>query len=319
MKTDNYDNEETRLEGAQNATGSQASDSGDKSKSKSGAWKSAAAGAASGVVIGTLSTTLMGMKSAGDEPGQPADNHKEELSHPEWVDDQVQVATSVSDNMSFGQAFAAARAEVGAGGCFEWHGKLYGTYTAEEWNSMSAEERAEYGDHFSWNHIDHSSGNVAQHSHAAAANHAPAAADDDIEVVSVNHHEAQNVTPGHEYAAEHNTQAPHVSQAGMTEPGSDDGDIEVLGVFHDSDSGANYGALNVDGQDVVLVDVNGDMTFDYMAVDSNHNGEIDEGEVADISDGNLTVADLGGFTNSTDDLLASDNAPDYSSDAVYDV
>lgn len=53
---------------------------------------------------------------------------------------------NVSDDMSFGEAFAAARAEVGAGGVFMWHGNLYNTYVAEEWNAMSAEERAEFGD-----------------------------------------------------------------------------------------------------------------------------------------------------------------------------
>ena len=161
-------------------------------------WKRAAAGAGSGLLIGGLATVLMGMKKADPEPGKETegDNHKEELSNPEWVDDQIQVATSVNDDMSFGEAFAAARAEVGPGGCFEWHGNVYGTYTADEWNNMTAEQRAEYSDHFSWNHIDHTSSNVAQHSTAqnassstSATTHDQAAVsnDDDIEVVSVNH------------------------------------------------------------------------------------------------------------------------------------
>lgn len=53
---------------------------------------------------------------------------------------------NVSDDMSFGEAFAAARAEVGAGGVFRWHGNLYNTFTAEEWEDMNAEDRAEFGD-----------------------------------------------------------------------------------------------------------------------------------------------------------------------------
>ena len=35
-------------------------------------------------------------------------------------------------------------AELGAGGVFEWHGKAYNTFYAEEWKSMSDEERREF-------------------------------------------------------------------------------------------------------------------------------------------------------------------------------
>lgn len=47
----------------------------------------------------------------------------------------------VSDSLSFDDAFAAARAQVGPGGIFEWRGGIYGTYYANEWNAMSDEER----------------------------------------------------------------------------------------------------------------------------------------------------------------------------------
>ena len=58
----------------------------------------------------------MGMKSApepddnNDGGKKEDDNHKEELSNPEWVDDDIAVATTVNDDMSFDEAFAAARA-----------------------------------------------------------------------------------------------------------------------------------------------------------------------------------------------------------------
>ena len=50
----------------------------------------------------------------------------------------------VDDDMSFGEAFAAAREQVGAPGVFTWHGNTYGTYYAEEWNDMSAAERGDF-------------------------------------------------------------------------------------------------------------------------------------------------------------------------------
>ena len=50
----------------------------------------------------------------------------------------------VDDTMSFSTAFAAARAQVGAGGVFEWHGNLYGTYYVEEWDGMSNGQRSDF-------------------------------------------------------------------------------------------------------------------------------------------------------------------------------
>jgi len=48
---------------------------------------------------------------------------------------------SVGGSQSFREAFQAARAELGPGGVFRWHGNIYNTYTVEEWNAMSKEEK----------------------------------------------------------------------------------------------------------------------------------------------------------------------------------
>jgi hypothetical protein len=74
-----------------------------------------------------------------------ADATPDEDVEVEPAPDTVSVAGNVSDGMSFGDAFAAARAELGPGGMFTWHGNSYSTYTADEWDNMSAGERAEYG------------------------------------------------------------------------------------------------------------------------------------------------------------------------------
>ncbi|MBD5305955.1 MAG: hypothetical protein HDS12_06670 [Bacteroides sp.] len=292
---------------------------------KKSVWKRAAVGAGSGLLIGGVATVLMGMKSANSEPidgKQENENHKDELSNPEWVDDQIQVATSVSDDMSFGEAFAVARAEVGPGGCFEWHGNVYGTYTADEWNNMTAEERADWSDHFSWNHIDHLQSNVAQHSitahssHPAQA-HTTASADDDIEVVSVNHDNNHNeVAQNTNHTEQLSNQAEVVEVSHVDAPTVDE-EIEILGVVHDNETGANIGGMMVDNQEVILIDVDGDLAFDYMATDLNHNGEVDQNELVDIQGQNLTVNDIGGFTNPAVDMMASNDAPDYSSD-IYE-
>lgn len=289
----------------------------DAKAANDGIAKRAATGAASGLLVGGVSTFLMGMKQAphsddiNNEAEEDDDNHKDVLSNPEWVDNDIAVATTVNDDMSFGEAFAAARADVGPGGCFEWRGNVYGTYTAEEWNHMTADERADWSDHFSWNHIDRSQSNVAQHSTTAQHNSSNATGgDDDIEVVSVNHIESNDVV-------HHQHNAHQVSNE--VEVQSADPEIEILGVVHDNESNVNVAGMNIDGQDVILIDVDNDLTFDFVASDVNGNGQIDQNELVNIESQNLTVDALGGFLNPTGDLYAGNDAPDYSNDTFYEV
>ena len=58
----------------------------------------------------------------------------------------LKIATSVTPDMSFGEAFATARAEVGEGGYFMYNGGWYGTYYAEEWAGMTAEEKTTFSE-----------------------------------------------------------------------------------------------------------------------------------------------------------------------------
>lgn len=71
----------------------------------------------------------------------PVEEAELDINH---TSDNVLRVAHVSDNLSFGEAFAQARAEVGPGGVFHWHGNAYGTYYADEWNAMSDAEKAEY-------------------------------------------------------------------------------------------------------------------------------------------------------------------------------
>ena len=325
MNTGNYDNEATTFEGSNAINPQQAGAPApctpeeqaafkpagatpppfDKKasaprKDNSATWKQAAAGAAGGLLIGGASAALMGMAKADTaNPDAPADD-----ARPDWAVGDVKIAENVSDDMSFNEAFAAARAEVGPGGAFEWHGGVYGTYTAQEWNSMSAAERAEYGDNFNWNHLDQSHSNVAQHSshasqshHAAAQHHdqstahhtepahdGPHQQDDDIHVTRVDH----PTTPGSEQ--------PHV-QPTVAHHDTPSGEIEVIGVVHDDSDNTNVGFLRIDGHDAVVIDVDNDLSFDVMGVDVNGDGHFQSDEAVNIQGQGLTVASLGGFSD----------------------
>lgn len=58
------------------------------------------------------------------------------------VYENAPTAFGVDDDMSFSEAFATAREEVGAGGVFLWNGQMYGTYYETESASMTEEDRA---------------------------------------------------------------------------------------------------------------------------------------------------------------------------------
>lgn len=283
-------------------------------------WKKVAVGAGTGILLGAGATILSA--SAPLDHAESGEGESEGGQHPEWTDGEVPVASTVSDDMSFSEAFAAARTEVGSGGVFEWHGNIYSTFTEDEWNGMTAEQRDEYGSHFNW-HSD-AAHDTASSSHSSHSSQATTPAEE-VEVVvttgnqehtsqvhetNSNEVDVADVTP-----AENNGTAEEVAVVGA-EP-----EVEVLGVVHDDESGANIGGLVVDGQKVVLIDVDGDTTFDVMGTDVNGDQQLSQNELVDISGQNITVNDLGGISNPDGSMYASnENEIDYTNDAaVYEL
>ena len=97
-------------------------------------------------------------------------------------DSLVSLASVNTSGMSFGEAFAAARAEVGPNGVFEWNGGYYGTYYENEWADMSDEFKREFNNH-NWS-TEFSSGNVevALDAEGIIDDDLLAAADGDVDV-----------------------------------------------------------------------------------------------------------------------------------------
>lgn len=190
------------------------------------------------------------------------------------VVDEAPCAKSVTDDMSFSEAFSKARAEVGPGGVFEWNGNLYGTYYEEEWQAMSAEEKAEYYNSVNW---DATSKIEVE----------PGLDDGGDDIVEID-----------------------------VEPTPEDITVEVLGVEQNED-GSYIAGVNVDGQDMFLIDVDGDMHFDYICSDINGDQQLSDDEFADISSENIHVQDLIGNNDyyAANDLNSSQE-PDYVNDAL---
>ena len=68
----------------------------------------------------------------------------EDKPAPDFDFGDLQVATTVHDDMSFGEAFMTAREELGAAGIFYWHGNPYNTFNKEEWADLSADQKEDY-------------------------------------------------------------------------------------------------------------------------------------------------------------------------------
>lgn len=307
---DTYEKENNQVNDSETSKAKQ-----NENSKKQPIWKKVAVSAGTGIILGAGATILSA--SAPIDHAEEGNGNSEQ--HPVWTDGEVPVASSVSADMSFSEAFAAARTEVGSGGMFEWHGNIYSTFTEDEWNGMTAEQRDEYGSHFNW-HSD-ASHDTVNSSHSSLSSHSSTEVDE-VEVVASNDNHEQTVQrhDGNE-----------VDVAGVTPAGGNvvaeevavveaEPEVEVLGVVYDDESGANIGDLVVDGQEVVLIDVDGDSTFDVMGADVNDDQQLTQDELVDISGQNITVNDLGGISNPDGSMYASnDNDIDYTNDvAVYD-
>ncbi|MBQ6882289.1 MAG: hypothetical protein IJN55_06960 [Alistipes sp.] len=310
MKTEEtiYDNERMENQAVNEAPEQlqeQAAEEVKEEPKKGGVAGKVALGVGAGILIGGL--TSFGTTAMIDELTEEAEEMVDEVV-PEWAQEAMAVATGVTDEMSFGEAFAAARAEVGPGGAFEWRGGVYGTYTADEWANMTAEEREAYQDNFNWNN-------------RSEADVQPV--DGDGEVVEPQPEEPAAEEPAAEEPAaeepvveEPVVEEPVVEEPTIEEPVAEvDPEVEILGVVHDEELGT-VGAVTVDGEEVLLIDVDTDGTFDALVADANHDGEISDNEIVDITEENLSVADVAAAAGVEDPTYASyEGEPDYVNDA----
>ena len=223
----------------------------------------AAAGVASGVVFTSM--------ASGDNP-EPTTH----AAHTAVPAGNVKVA-EVSDDMSFDEAFASARKQVGAGGVFEWRGKLYGTYYKNEWDAMSQADKDQYA------------ANVFGTPQAKV------------------HNENIQEQPRKDMPedAEQNTNVQKVShqtnnQQDKAEAGSgEDGRYniqQVYGVRIVTDNNGNPMTMveaKVNGHNAILCDINQDDKIDAMVIDANDDGQITEDEIIPVPQGSVLVSELG--------------------------
>lgn len=274
-------------------------------------WRKVVIGGVTGIVLGAsgaYAAERVTIPVGGEEAKEgEAEAGKEEATSGEepakiTFKGTAPMAHNVNDEMTFSEAFAAARAEVGPGGVFEWHGQLYGTYYAAEWDHMSQDEKDAYRHSVSGAHHHHSN-------KPTETTTTDAASTDTAEAMPESTDEA-NVTvdePAKPAETNHTTtaQEPEVEiallgQQAVTNP---DGTISAVG------------SMVINGHNAVVVDVDMDGNYDIIGADLNGDGQISEDEISPIAPGALTSDDFdaNSLQNATDNMYA--NLPDYVNDA----
>lgn len=277
-----YTNDETKLAGKKpysNSFDNQKNEEEGKN-SNNDMWKKVAIGGAIGILMGG------GAAFAANKLTSNSDETAED-SNPEELPKEAHV----SDNQSFSDAFNEARAQVGPGGVFSWHGRLYNTYTEEEWNSMSDAEKQEFAQA------------VAPEVNAADAYAQTPTMDDSIDggATTASIHGSDDMAH-----AEHASAVKDEDVTVAQPANQDDSDVHVVGVSQ------------IQGHTAVALDLNGNGEADVAVIDVNDNKQIDVDDIVVDKEGHAaTMGDLAQATgNNSDDGMQATSAEseDYSSD-----
>ena len=257
-------------------------------------WKSVLMGAFPGAVVGAVGVLAHQDALAVDEISDNIITNENPIKdEPVYVpEDTVKVAEGVDDSMSFSEAFRTARAEVGAGGAFTWHGQVYSTYYQNEWSSMSSEEQNQYG-----------------HALTSSSIHPEPWHSDP----TLGPNPDTDPTPG-----------PVQDPTPDSEPDDVEGEVEVVAVETvETPDGDVIDVAHgyVGDHAAAFVDVDRDDVVDMVGVDFNDNLEMDDNEVIlpenDIHMSDLANAARDSMDYSPDGDLYSDT-PDYTNDASID-
>lgn len=289
-------NEETIIEKRPTSNGQQ------ETKKEGSAWKQVTLGGVTGVLMGA------GLLYAGQAVAQNVNNEEKPEEKPEDVVAPEQGETShtlenglkvaaVNDDLSFGEAFQQARAEVGPGGVFHWHGGIYNTYSADEWNSMTVDQKHDF---------------AQQVQPEIRPDELSTPTDADSHVVVVHHvyqHEDAPATAEVHQAAETTEDVQVVDQQALD---ASDEDVHIVGYGH------------VEGHTAVALDIDNDGDADVAIIDINDNNNLDPQDVVVDAEGNMaTVGDLAGEPDpnqmaSMENPDVAPDMPDYMNDVVMD-
>ena len=158
----------------------------------------------------------------------------------------------------------------------------------------------------------------------------------DVEVVSSLPSKTGGSTPSHNPTS-HPTTGPATEPNPTPEPATEpnptpeptpaseprpESEIEVVSyetVTNEDGSQMDVAVVNAQGQAVMIADVDQNGLADIMASDLNYNGQLDNGEIVDVSDQNIAMQPLQDAANMNgNNMVAQTGEPDYINDANVD-
>jgi len=227
------------------------------------------------------------------------------------TDGEFATATKVTDTMSFSEAFAAARSEVGEGNVFVWHGKLYGTYYKEEWDTMTAEQKSEYGQEVNEYTAEHPTPAY----NATVSPIAQTTTETEIKTEEQTTENAQNSTTNPQTTTQTVAQTP-------TTPADTQGEQYVVMGEVDLNGDGIVDAIAIDSngdnkEDIFQIDSNNNNVVDALAVDSDYDGVIDA-IYQDKNEDGVVDAVLDGQGNVLQEAHAQHEQVDLANNADFD-
>lgn len=270
------------------------------------------------VTIGGVTGILMGAGAIGGLQALASGSNEVIASVPE---NSPLKTTVINDSMSFGEAFDTARAQLGPGAVFTWHGHIFNTYTKAEWDAMPHPAKEELSEQVkpekTVDEID--TDQIATDQIAANTtladdqtdNHTKELSQEDTSIKEETKEVADKGSATVEeppvekpkeqpdedvtISANQEGNAQFVQETTWDELTKEENDVRILGYkeleLEDGTSFVMQG-IDINGQRVAVIDVDKDGEPDIAMTDLNHNLQMDEGEVIDLHTGDAIT-----FTN----------------------
>lgn len=257
-------------------------------------WQSVTIGGVTGILMGASAMYAAEVFANNANPDEDLENgtgggeehsNKEEVASSHVAANSLKVA-EVDQNLSFGEAFEAARNAVGPGGVFHWHGGIYNTYRLEEWNAMTDGERALFAQQVQ-PEILHGEG-YASHYHHDVVHHD----------IKPEEHVRQKPEGPLKHEGPQKPEDPQEPQ--KPEKTDEDGAVHFLGFTNVQVDGQEYQAghvsAHVNGEErhVYYIDVDNapDNEFDVAVTDRNGDGVLTSQEATNVRENHFNVGEF---------------------------
>lgn len=209
---------------------------------------------------------------------------------------EIPVAHTPNDDMSFSDAFVAAREEVGPGGAFVWHCNVYSTYRADdpEWIAMGPDGQAAH------------CGEILMQVHPET--YSPNG--NDISVVLEDNNGSGEVPPENDPDNSLNNT--------IEDPEPVEADVQITDIVSNPETGETAAVGQVDGLLTVFIDEDGDGVVDTILHDDNNDGQVGSDEIYSAEGSNITISELSQQMDRGEDVNLYPDQPDYTNEGSSD-